>query len=69
MQRLIQATVASVAVVSAALLIGAGTANAATPVSTPVLAADMTLASGLGDVTYNLVDDLTSLLDALGFSL
>jgi len=69
MQRLIRATVASVAVASAALLIGAGTANAATPAGIPALAADMTLASGLDDVLGDVATTVSDLLAALGISL
>jgi len=69
MQRLIRATVASVAVVSAALLIGAGTANAATPAATTVLAADTSIASGLGDVFGDVATTVSDLLAVLGISL
>jgi hypothetical protein len=46
MQRVIRAAVASAVAASAALLIGAGTANAATPAHSPVLAAAASTTTG-----------------------
>jgi hypothetical protein len=78
MQRVVRATVASVVAASAALLIGAGTANAATPASEPAVAAttqtsDQVLALsvdlGLGDALTAGLDALNALLGALGITL
>jgi hypothetical protein len=78
MQRVLRATVASVVAASAALLIGAGTANAATPASEPAVAAttqsgDQVLALsidlGLGDAIAAGEAALTALLGALGITL
>jgi hypothetical protein len=78
MQRVVRATVASVVAASAALLIGAGTANAATPASEPAVAAatqtsDQVLALsvdlGLGDAISAGYDAVVGLLAALGITL
>ena len=78
MQRVVRATVASVIAASAALLIGAGTANAATPASEPAVAAatqtnDQVLALsvdlGLGDALDAGLTALNALLGALGITL
>ena len=80
MQRLVRATVASAVAASAALLIGAGTANAATPAAshtapaaaqqtTAVLAADGALSGpvdGVGGTVGSIFDTLTGLLSSLG---
>ncbi|HTF51045.1 MAG TPA: hypothetical protein VK735_26675 [Pseudonocardia sp.] len=78
MQRVVRATVASVIAASAALLIGAGTANAATPASEPAVAAatqtnDQVLALsvdlGLGDALDAGLAAVNALLGALGITL
>jgi len=78
MQRVVRATVASVVAASAALLIGAGTANAATPAGEPAVAAatqtnDQVLALsidlGLGDAIAAGESALTAILAALGITL
>jgi hypothetical protein len=78
MQRVIRATVASVVAASAALLIGAGTASAATPASAPVAAAtpasEQVLAlgisiPGLGDALSGGLSALEGLLGVLGITL
>jgi len=76
MQHLLRAIVVSVVATSAALLIGAGTANAvtpatalATPPSTAVLLADDPVSGtldDLGNVVYDVVDTLDSVLSLLG---
>ena len=78
MQRVIRATVASVVAASAALLIGAGTANAATPTSQPAVPAAtqsheqvlaLSVDLGLSDALDSGLTAIKSLLGALGITL
>ncbi|HEX4250495.1 MAG TPA: hypothetical protein VH008_21705 [Pseudonocardia sp.] len=69
MHRILRAAATAVAATSAALLIGAGTANAATPADTQVLAGDSSLSSGLGNILEDVSDTVFDLLGLLGINL
>jgi len=75
MQRVIRAAVASAVATSAALVIGAGTANAATPAGSPVLAAAASTTTGTSGgstavgssgVLGSVFNTITTLLGSLG---